>query len=230
MRGVAAAVLRSASRGDRLHRAHPPGSRRRHQGSDPDQDQHGQGDCQVYPGWDIEPSGAVNPGGPGEQRQGQQVPQQRAAQAARHGRHRHLAGVGTHDLAGGEADALQDADPAVAGHHGAADHVSHDQYRHDQPDHPEGDQERHERRYVLGLLGLDRQADLAEFLDALDRVAAGGSALDPEVVAKLLARSRHPLGSLTARACARAGARAWGRPGWWRGRRPAGDPAARQDG
>ena len=42
-------------------------------------------------------------------------------------------------------------------------------------------------------------ADLGEFLDALDRVAAGGSALDPEVVAQLLARSRHPLADLTAR-------------------------------
>ena len=32
-----------------------------------------------------------------------------------------------------------------------------------------------------------------------DRVADGGSALDPEVVAQLLARSRHPLGELTPR-------------------------------
>lgn len=51
----------------------------------------------------------------------------------------------------------------------------------------------------VGYLLKDRVADLAEFLDALDRVAAGGSALDPEVVAQLLARSRHPLASLTAR-------------------------------
>jgi DNA-binding NarL/FixJ family response regulator len=40
---------------------------------------------------------------------------------------------------------------------------------------------------------------VADFLDALDRVAAGGSVLDPEVVAQLLARSRHPLAALTAR-------------------------------
>ena len=40
---------------------------------------------------------------------------------------------------------------------------------------------------------------MTEFLDALDRVAAGGSALDPEVVAQLLVRSRHPLAGLTAR-------------------------------
>jgi DNA-binding NarL/FixJ family response regulator len=51
----------------------------------------------------------------------------------------------------------------------------------------------------VGYLLKDRVADLAEFLDALDRVAAGGSALDPEVVAQLLTRSRHPLASLTAR-------------------------------
>jgi DNA-binding NarL/FixJ family response regulator len=51
----------------------------------------------------------------------------------------------------------------------------------------------------VGYLLKDRVADLAEFLDALERVAAGGSALDPEVVAQLLARSRHPLAELTAR-------------------------------
>jgi DNA-binding NarL/FixJ family response regulator len=51
----------------------------------------------------------------------------------------------------------------------------------------------------VGYLLKDRVADLAEFLDALDRVAAGGSALDPEVVGQLLARSRHPLAALTAR-------------------------------
>jgi len=51
----------------------------------------------------------------------------------------------------------------------------------------------------VGYLLKDRVADLAEFLGALDRVAAGGSALDPEVVAQLLARSRHPLAALTGR-------------------------------
>ena len=51
----------------------------------------------------------------------------------------------------------------------------------------------------VGYLLKDRVADLTEFLDALDRVAAGGSVLDPEVVAQLLTRSRHPLASLTAR-------------------------------
>ncbi|HLK01365.1 MAG TPA: response regulator transcription factor [Streptosporangiaceae bacterium] len=51
----------------------------------------------------------------------------------------------------------------------------------------------------VGYLLKDRVADVADFLDALDRVASGGSALDPEVVAQLLARSRHPLAELTPR-------------------------------
>jgi DNA-binding NarL/FixJ family response regulator len=55
------------------------------------------------------------------------------------------------------------------------------------------------RPHGVGYLLKDRVADVTEFLDALQRVAAGGSALDPEVVAQLLARSRHPLGDLTSR-------------------------------
>jgi DNA-binding NarL/FixJ family response regulator len=51
----------------------------------------------------------------------------------------------------------------------------------------------------VGYLLKDRVADVAEFLEALRRVAEGGSALDPEVVEQLLARSRHPLGDLTPR-------------------------------
>ena len=51
----------------------------------------------------------------------------------------------------------------------------------------------------IGYLLKDRVADVAEFLEALNRVAGGGSALDPEVVAQLLARSRSPLGTLTPR-------------------------------
>jgi DNA-binding NarL/FixJ family response regulator len=51
----------------------------------------------------------------------------------------------------------------------------------------------------VGYLLKDRVADVDEFLEALSRVAGGGSALDPEVVAQLLARSRSPLGSLTPR-------------------------------
>jgi DNA-binding NarL/FixJ family response regulator len=55
------------------------------------------------------------------------------------------------------------------------------------------------RPHGVGYLLKDRVADVAEFLDALSRVAAGGSAFDPEVVAQLLARSHHPLGELTPR-------------------------------
>ena len=55
------------------------------------------------------------------------------------------------------------------------------------------------RPHGVGYLLKDRVADVTEFLDALRRVAEGGSALDPEVVAQLLARSRHPLDDLTPR-------------------------------
>jgi len=55
------------------------------------------------------------------------------------------------------------------------------------------------RPHGVGYLLKDRVAEVAEFLEALQRVAAGGSALDPDVVAQLLARSRHPLGDLTPR-------------------------------
>ena len=43
----------------------------------------------------------------------------------------------------------------------------------------------------LGYLLKDRVADVAQFLDAVRRVGTGGTALDPEVVAQLLARTRH---------------------------------------
>jgi len=50
----------------------------------------------------------------------------------------------------------------------------------------------------VGYLLKDRVADVTEFLDALRRVAAGGTALDPEVVAQLLVRrGGDPLGDLT---------------------------------
>jgi DNA-binding NarL/FixJ family response regulator len=52
----------------------------------------------------------------------------------------------------------------------------------------------------IGYLLKDRVADVAEFLDALRRVAGGGTALDPEVVAQLLVRrGPDPLESLTQR-------------------------------
>jgi DNA-binding NarL/FixJ family response regulator len=42
----------------------------------------------------------------------------------------------------------------------------------------------------IGYLLKDRVADTSEFVDALKRVAAGGTALDPEVVSQLVAVSR----------------------------------------
>jgi DNA-binding NarL/FixJ family response regulator len=53
----------------------------------------------------------------------------------------------------------------------------------------------------LGYLLKDRIADVAEFLDGVRRVGGGGTVLDPEVVAQLLARSRRrdPLGRLSPR-------------------------------
>ncbi len=44
----------------------------------------------------------------------------------------------------------------------------------------------------LGYLLKDRVADVKEFLEALERVAGGGAALDPEVVTQLLVRSGRP--------------------------------------
>ncbi len=49
----------------------------------------------------------------------------------------------------------------------------------------------------VGYLLKDRVADVAEFADALARVAAGGTALDPEVVGQLLSAARHTSGLAT---------------------------------
>lgn len=53
----------------------------------------------------------------------------------------------------------------------------------------------------VGYLLKDRVADISDFLEALGRVAAGGTVLDPEVVAQLLVRRRaqDPLEPLTGR-------------------------------
>jgi DNA-binding NarL/FixJ family response regulator len=68
-----------------------------------------------------------------------------------------------------------------------------------------------EARYALDLVGdnaagvgyllKDRVADLALFLEAVRRVAAGGSALDPAVVERMIGKPRHasPLDDLTPR-------------------------------
>jgi DNA-binding NarL/FixJ family response regulator len=67
-----------------------------------------------------------------------------------------------------------------------------------------------EERYAAELLGResagvgyllkDRVADVADFVEAVRRVNAGGTALDPEVVGQLMARRRRdPLEGLTPR-------------------------------
>jgi DNA-binding NarL/FixJ family response regulator len=49
----------------------------------------------------------------------------------------------------------------------------------------------------VGYLLKDRVADVSEFAAALARVAAGGTALDPEVVSQLVRASRHARGLAT---------------------------------
>lgn len=51
----------------------------------------------------------------------------------------------------------------------------------------------------FGYLLKDRVFDVDDFLDALVRVAAGGTALDPEVVARVIGVRRDPLAALTPR-------------------------------
>ncbi len=52
---------------------------------------------------------------------------------------------------------------------------------------------------AVGYLLKDRVTHIEEFLDAMDRVAVGGIALDPEVIAELVMRRRSPMARLTAR-------------------------------
>jgi DNA-binding NarL/FixJ family response regulator len=58
-----------------------------------------------------------------------------------------------------------------------------------------------DRAGAVGYLLKDRVAEVAEFLDALSRVANGGTVLDPDVVGQLFVRHRRndPLKSLTPR-------------------------------
>ncbi len=51
----------------------------------------------------------------------------------------------------------------------------------------------------IGYLLKDRVASLDELKDAIERIAAGGTVLDPEVVTQLLGRRQNPLESLTPR-------------------------------
>jgi DNA-binding NarL/FixJ family response regulator len=51
----------------------------------------------------------------------------------------------------------------------------------------------------FGYLLKDRVLDVSEFLEAAERVASGGSALDPKVVASLVGGETDNLGALTER-------------------------------
>lgn len=52
----------------------------------------------------------------------------------------------------------------------------------------------------VGYLLKERVADVGDFLAAIRRVAAGGTAIDPEVISQLMARGKNdPVASLTAR-------------------------------
>ena len=52
---------------------------------------------------------------------------------------------------------------------------------------------------AVGYLLKDRVMGVDDFLDALDRVQAGGLVLDPDVVRQLFRDTSHPLGMLTER-------------------------------
>lgn len=51
----------------------------------------------------------------------------------------------------------------------------------------------------VGYLLKDRVVDVEDFIAALRRVAAGGTAVDPQVISQLLRRRRDPLSSLSTR-------------------------------
>ena len=58
---------------------------------------------------------------------------------------------------------------------------------------------RHGRGAGVGYLLKDRVGEVEEFVDAVQRVAAGGTVIDPEVVRQLLGRRRDPIDRLTPR-------------------------------
>lgn len=56
-----------------------------------------------------------------------------------------------------------------------------------------------ERPEGVGYLLKERVGDVSVFIDAVSRVAAGGTALDPEIVARMMGRRRAPLDELSPR-------------------------------
>src|SRR3954452_24048980 len=86
-----------------------------------------------------------------------------------------------------------------------------------------------ERPEGIGYLLKERVGDVAAFVDAVTRVAAGGSALDPEVVARMLRRHARgdPLRALTDREREVLAAMAEGRSNLGIAREPARRPGLR---
>lgn len=70
-----------------------------------------------------------------------------------------------------------------------------------------------ERSDRVGYLLKDRVADVSDFIDALERIAAGGTVLDPEVITQMLGASRRTdvVAALTGRERAVLGLMAEGR-------------------
>ncbi|AOS61465.1 LuxR C-terminal-related transcriptional regulator [Actinoalloteichus hymeniacidonis] len=56
-----------------------------------------------------------------------------------------------------------------------------------------------DRNGGVGYLLKDRVSQVGQFVEAIRRVAAGGTAMDPEVISQLLATKPEPLGRLTPR-------------------------------
>ena len=158
VRQVTPAGRRGAARRDGRRRAEPGGPHRRQQRGQPGQDDQRAGHGGVHP------AGHAERGRPRTRwRSGRAAARpagSRSTTPARQpgrGRDHGLAGVGRRDLPGGEADALQDADPPVPSQHRPADHVDHDQHGQHQAGDAERDQERRDRRDPGLLLGPDGQ-------------------------------------------------------------------------
>jgi DNA-binding NarL/FixJ family response regulator len=74
----------------------------------------------------------------------------------------------------------------------------------------------------VGYLLKERVAEVGQFIDAVRRIAAGGTVIDPEVIGQLLGRRRtgDPLESLTPREHEVLALMAEGRSTWWSPRAP----------
>jgi DNA-binding NarL/FixJ family response regulator len=78
----------------------------------------------------------------------------------------------------------------------------------------------------VGYLLKDRVANVAEFASALERVAGGGTALDPEVVSQLFRASRQRGGLATLTPRERSQPTWWSPAGRWRSTWPASSPSS----